>query len=344
MKKMKWMVLFCIAIFFAGCGSSQSYDTAASSSGAHKEAAMEEKALSDEAWDAGEMDAADTGKGDEALSGNTVSQSASMNSQKLIKYVDLSAETKKFDELLDNITKKVTELGGYIESSQIDGNSYSYSKDRWGYLTVRIPADHLDALIESVESAANITSKSESVEDVTLEYVDMESHVKALRAEQESLMNILEAATKLEDIIKVQSQLTQVRYEIESYESQLRTYDNLVSYSTVNINISEVEREGAKEPQTFGEEVSARLNDNFYNIKQGLRSFAVWFISSLPYLILWAAVLGILAVFGRMILKKTEKNRKDKAKRKKKAAEEEHLEEEDTKKDTETEKKVDSKD
>lgn len=287
----QWIGLLCAIVFLTGCGSKQKGDYAESQS-------------SDEKWDA-EMEAAydESGEMDgggapmeEELSGNAEIGSTGAQNQKLIKDVSISAETKKFDTLLESITKKTKELGGYVESSEINGSSYSYYSSRWAELMVRIPADKLDAFVKEVDSNANITNKMESVRDVTLEYVDIESHVNALRAEQESLLNILKKADKLGDIIKVQSQLTQVRYEIESYESQLRTYDNMVTYSTVKINITEVERETPAEPETFGDEIKARLEENLNNIKDGLRSFAIWFISSIPYIILWAVIILIICV------------------------------------------------
>ena len=84
---------------------------------------------------------------------------------------------------------------------------------------------------------ANVTYSSESTEDVTLAYTDMQSHVAALRTEQETLLSMLGQAQSMEDILAIQTQLTQVRYEIESYESQLRVYDNQVDYSTVYLDI-----------------------------------------------------------------------------------------------------------
>lgn len=287
----QWIGLLCAIVLLTGCGSGQEGNYAKSQTSEEKWDAAPEEAAYDES---GEMDG--SGAPVEELSGNVEIGSTGAQNQKLIKDVSISAETKKFDTLLESISKKTGELGGYVESSEINGSSYSYNSSRWANLTVRIPADKLDAFITEVDSNANITSKMESVRDVTLEYVDIESHINALRAEQESLLKILKEAEKLGDIIKIQSQLTDVRYEIESYESRLRTYDNMVIYSTVNINISEVERETPADPETFGEEIKARLGENLNNIKDGLRSFAIWFISSIPFIILWAVIILIICV------------------------------------------------
>ena len=147
-----------------------------------------------------------------------------------------------------------------------------------------------------------MTSKNESVEDITLQYVDVESHKKALETEQERLLELLEKAESMEDIITIESRLSEVRYELQSYESRLRTYDNKVNYSTVSIDICEVERVSrTPEKKTFFGEIKERLSDNFYDIGQGIRSFAIWFISSLPYLVIWVAVIFIIVKLVRKI-------------------------------------------
>lgn len=232
--------------------------------------------------------------------------SVAATSQKLIKTVSLSMETKEFDPLLENIRSKVEELGGYIESSEISGSSYySVQENRYAWLTLRIPADKLDGFVTVVSELGNVTSKNESVEDITLQYVDVEGRKQALETEQARLLELLERAETMEDIIAIESRLSEVRYELQSYGSTLRTYDNQVNYSTVSIRISEVERvTPVIEKRTFLEEIQYRLSDNLYDIGQGIRNFVIWFISSLPYLIIWAAVIAVLVLVVRKIIRK----------------------------------------
>ena len=232
--------------------------------------------------------------------------SVAATSQKLIKTVSLSMETKEFDPLLENIRSKVEELGGYIESSEISGSRYySVQENRYAWLTLRIPADKLEGFVTVVSELGNVTSKNESVEDITLQYVDVEGRKQALETEQARLLELLERAETMEDIIAIESRLSEVRYELQSYGSTLRTYDNQVNYSTVSIRISEVERvTPVIEKRTFLEEIQYRLSDNLYDIGQGIRNFVIWFISSLPYLIIWAAVIAVLVLVARKIIRK----------------------------------------
>ena len=93
-----------------------------------------------------------------------------------------------------------------------------------------------------VEGVSNITYRQENVEDVTLDYVDVESRKKMLETEQQRLLELLETAESLDDILTIESRLTEVQYELDSKESQLRTYDNQIDYSTVYLDINEVVR------------------------------------------------------------------------------------------------------
>lgn len=233
-----------------------------------------------------------------------INDTSQISGQKLIKDVSMSVETKTFDDFITELSNQITNLGGYVENSDVSGGSYQYDNYRTGYITARIPADRLDGFVKIIKDKGNVTRTSEQTTDVTLQYVDIESRLKALKIEQETLMSLLENATKMEDIIAIQSQLTQVRYEIESKESQIRTYDNLVNYSTVRIDITEVERETQVETKTFTSEIKAKFSDNIYAIKEGFLNFVIEFIAALPYLVIWAVVIFVFAMAGKKIYRK----------------------------------------
>lgn len=233
-----------------------------------------------------------------------INDTSQIAGQKLIKDVSMSVETRTFDDFINVLTTQIGSLGGYVENSDVSGGSYQYENYRTGYIVARIPADQLDGFVTIVKENGNVIRTSEQTTDVTLQYVDIESRLKALKIEQETLMTLLENATKMEDIIAIQSQLTQVRYEIESKESQIRTYDNLVNYSTVRIDISEVERETQVETKSFSSEIKAKLSDNLYSIKEGFRSFLIEFIAALPYIVIWGVIIFAFVIGGKKIYKK----------------------------------------
>ena len=288
-------VFLVIAMLAAGCGASAKYESAASAPMA-ADMAMEE-AVAEEAY---EMEAPAAG----AATSSEVSQTVQVG-RKLIRTFDMNIETKEFDEVMAGIQAKVQELGGYIEQSSLDGGSAYYSHyNRYSDMTVRVPSDKLDGFVENVKESANVTYISESTEDITLKYVDTESRKIALETERDRLLELLERAETVEDIITIEGRLSEVRYQLESYASQLRTYDNLVDYSTVHIGIREVDRETKVEPKTFWEEVTEEFGDNLYGIERDCKRFAIWFLGSTPYLLIWAVVIVIAVIGFRTIGKK----------------------------------------
>lgn len=230
---------------------------------------------------------------------------ANEENRKLIRDGSAEVQTKEFDKFVTELEKTVAALGGYLESSNIQNNSYSDYSNRYADFTVRVPAEKFDEFFEKVGSIASLTNKTSSIRDITADYIDVESRIKALEAEQKSLLSILERATKISDIIEVQSRLTDVNAQLDAFNSKLRSFDNLVAYSTIILNVEEVERvkEEITKP-TFFQEIKIGLSDSFYDIGQGIKNFAINFISNLPYIIIWAIIGVVVFIIIRKIYKK----------------------------------------
>ena len=308
---MKKKVLACVlsgilAVSIFGCGSKSMVAT---------ESAMENAAYDDMAYDSG-YDTTESASAEEAGGGAVTSENGIEEVQetdrKLIRNVNLSLQTKEFDTVLENMSQKVKDLGGYIQDSSVWGSSSDYSSSRSASYTLRIPSDKLDEFIDVVETLGNVTYKNESVDDVTLRYVDVDSHKKALETEQERLLALLEKAENVEDIITIENRLSDVRYELENYESQIRLLDNQIDYSTVYVDISEVSRVTDTGKQGFFEEVASRFSDSVYVVLMGLRGFAIGILGSLPILVVWGAILAVVVILLRkFVFKKSKKNKKN---------------------------------
>lgn len=214
--------------------------------------------------------------------------------RKRIKTVNMTVETENFDGLIAQVSDRAEALGGYLESSNIYNGSYTSDyHSRNASLTIRIPADQLDAFLKDVEGTANVIRKEEEVSDVTLQYVDLESHKKALLAEQESLLSLLEEAESLDEVLALNEQLTQVRYQLESMESQLRTYDNKIDYSTVSLTVEEVQRYEPYAPKSAGERIREGFMQNVYRVGNGISEFFIRLIIALPILAVLAVIVGL---------------------------------------------------
>ena len=227
--------------------------------------------------------------------------------RKLIRNVNMDLETREFDALTKSISDAVTSFGGYIQQSDVSGNSLNWSGDRssrYSTITARIPSDKLDDFLTEVSSQGNVTYKNESVQDVTLQYTDITSRKKTLQMEQERLWALLEKAESVDAVIALESRLSEVRYQLESLESQLRTLDNQIVYSTVYLSIQEVQVLTSTDPDTIPVRIQKGFSRSINQLKVSSIDFLVWFISSLPILLVLAVLLLIAIVVLRKIFKK----------------------------------------
>lgn len=254
--------------------------------------------VSDGYWDKSESD-----------TDSTVSQGSDLANRKIIKTVNITVETKAYDTFMSTMRSLVDTYGGFVQDSELYDNGNYKGSTRRAYVTVRIPAENLDSFTGGVNEIGTVTYLNERKNDVTLSYVDMESRISSLRIEMEKLTELLSDAKDLEYIIMVQDRLTDVRYELERYESQKRTYDELIAYSTVTLNIHEVQRETVVEELGTWEEIGNNLNTNLNDIGEGFRRLFIDFVSFLPYLAIWVVIIGIIVLIISGIVKKNRKKR-----------------------------------
>lgn len=266
------------------------YGTSGNSAGNYDTAATESQIFED---DAGEFTTEYT-KSEEGGSAQNVS-----TNRKLIKKVYLDLQTLEFMNTVNFILEEVKVKGGYVETSNIQGNAIYENDRRSAKLVVRISSDMTDAFVNLVGENASVISKSEETRDITKEYVDTQSRIKMLEIEQERLLTFLEKAESLKDMITLEDRLGEVRYELEGYASTLKTYENLVDYATVTITISEVKEIVTKvEKQSALSRMGSGLNDTLTDIRDGFTNFIVWLIINLPYFVVWGGLIAVCIVIG----------------------------------------------
>lgn len=218
------------------------------------------------------------------------------SARKIIERIGLSVQTKEFDKLMQDVDARIAEFNGYIESSNIYGNGFDSYGSRDARMVIRIPSGMSDAFIDFVSENSAVTSKNVDTDDVTLQYVDVESRIKVLLLEKEQLEKLLAEATTMEDIIYVQDKLMDVIYELESAQSQLRTYDNLIDYTTITLNIYEVERTMVVEEQTVWQEIATKFNNNIEDITDDIVDLFIYVVANSPYLCIYAVVIVIIVI------------------------------------------------
>lgn len=226
---------------------------------------------------------------------------ASTSSQKLIKKASVRLETKNADELIKNINSQISSLKGY--TSSLNQSKYD------GYLTVDtnvcVPAEKLEEFIDFLEKTGTITSKCIETLDVTDNYTNTESQIKALETEEKALLGILAKCETVQDTMSVQERLASVRGELESLRAQKKNYDQRIAYSEILIIISEVERV-KKTPTGFGSQVRENFFESIYNIGQFFRSLGIFILGESPYIVLIAAVAALVIL---IVKKKRKKNK-----------------------------------
>lgn len=336
MKKKNYIALFIslmlVSLTLAGCGSSSFNKASASyaedSYGYYEEPAAvydageyaEEEMYSDDIYEAKMASGAETADVENGeLSEEQLEKSSS--NRKLIKNVNMSVQTKEFDALIETITNKIDALGGYAEELNVSGYSYDASSrsTRSAFITARIPAAKLDAFVSTVSNNSNIISKNESTNDVTLEYSDVEARRNSLRIEQERLNELLKQAENIDVIIELENRLTDVRYELESYESRLRNIDNKVDYSTVYLDIQEVKdyTPVVTPEKSFGQRLAEGFVSGCVDALEGFEDFIIGFFTILPGLVVFFLVLAIIALIifliVKLIIKAVKKGRTKKA-------------------------------
>lgn len=292
------------AVLAAGCSGGAGADNRASGAAL----GQTEPSAPQESMD---METAADGEGGLALTATASGGSGSASltdvlpeNRKIILNADISMESTDFDAACAALRAAAQEAGGYLASSQQETPSYE-GASRWTQFVFRIPAEQYDSFLASADAAGNVTSLSETTQDITAEYVDVEARIEALTAQQERLLDLLGQAGDLETLLAIQNQLTEVQYQLESYEGQKRVYDDQVEYSTITVTLDEVVH--LTEPaDTFGQRLGAAFADSWRGFGSSLQNLAVWLVASLPTLL----VLALLALCVVLAVKKYRRSRR----------------------------------
>src|SRR5206468_5550667 len=157
--------------------------------------------------------------------------------RKVIRNGDIEFEIDSFDSATMTITKIVIEEGGYVATTNSEKLPNGKVK---GTIVVRVPPDRLDTLILKLRALGDLKSQNLTAQDVTKQYTDTASELRAARAMEDRLLNIIKNSQgEIKDLLAAEKELATWRGKIEKMEGELRYYDNLVALSTLNISLFE---------------------------------------------------------------------------------------------------------
>lgn len=216
-------------------------------------------------------------------------------SEKKIRTVRMTLECKNLENASQGLKERVKAQGGYIESEDYTAST-QYNSSKTMFFTLRIPKENVDSFLDFLNGEGRILSKSENLEDVRLQYWDTKSHIKALETEQERILALMEKAETIDQLIALESRLTDIRYQLESYNSEILDYDNRINFSTIYLELQE--SIDGKLNNTKAYTFSDKVRDGFYRNLFGIQLFfsgiAVFTLVYIPQL--FAVLLVILAL------------------------------------------------
>lgn len=322
MKKTLALLLTLLLLLTAltGCGA-KSETAAAEAPSAMYDMVVEEEAPAEEMKAEAEMETVEFSttnqeSADEAMSVEEVKSYA----EKIIYSGHVYMETTEFDESIRALDQAIKSFGGFVQESSVNGNTQHNSDgtttvvDRWGYYVVRIPTGKFDAFMTLTDGIGNVTSSSRTAENVTSQYTDYEARLASLYTQEERLLKMLEESGDLESLIQLEARLSEVRYEIESIERNLRNLDQRLAFSTVTMELREVEIYTPTVPvqRTFGEKLKEAFADGWSGFVRGLQRFVISLVRSLPGLVLFVLIVAVVLLVVRKIFR-IRKARKAKA-------------------------------
>lgn len=305
--KMYLLVLFVLigGMLLSACGAAVATETDMYTYGGaaatEAPAAMEAPAMANEfaiAQDAGVVDAAK-----QDLNAPVPENANFASNHMIIKNADVRLQVEDTDVAIDRATQAIGDLGGYIVSSRvwyqdyydgIESKNYKYAT-----LTVGIPVDQFERMLGRLRNlSVKVLDETASGEDVTNQFVDLQSQVTNLEATRDRIKSFLEDAKTVDEALRINQELSTVESQIESIKGQMNYLQDRSAYSTITVNFEPVLPEMKVQPtptpiawnpgETFGS-----ATKTLTSAYQGIVELLIWLfvvflpIVAPPVLILW---------------------------------------------------------
>ena len=223
------------------------------------------------------------------------------DSRKIIYNATLWLETKQFDQASADLLEAASQAGAYVQSSESSGSAER--GNRSVYYTLRVPAENYSEFLNAAAQAANLIRRSESSQDVTAEYVDLEARLASLEQQRQRLDELAAQAESLEDLLAIESQRSEVQYQIESYTGQMNVLQDQISYSTVDVYLDEVTELTPQSP-SFVSRVGSAFRGSWNGFVSVVQELVIGLIYLLPFLVVAAVVIALVVLLARRAAKK----------------------------------------
>ena len=223
-----------------------------------------------------------------------------LEDQKIIYTGTLNLETTDFDGTAKAVTALADTLGGYLESSTVGTGGRSY---RWAEYTIRVPAAQFQSFLDQAGDLAHVTWQNTDLQNITETYYDTEGRLKTQQIKLERLQKLLAQAENMEDIITIESAISETEWNIEDLSGTLRHYDALVDFATITVSLQEVYKYSDTEelPENFGDRLGSALSRGWKSFVDGMADFAVVLAYNWMWIILWAVIIAAVVVIIRKV-------------------------------------------
>ncbi len=207
---------------------------------------------------------------------------------KIIKSGSIYAQTKDYEKFSGEITAKIGELGGYIESSSTAVYQiYGDEKLMRGNLRIRVPQESFYETVSYLEQNSEISHKNINEKDATKEYYEKDNKVKNLEIQEQNLRALFEKATTVEEMLQIENELRRIRTEIDEINISLSDIDDRSSMSTIELEVEEVREVSfaIKGEKGVWERAREGFISTINSMVRGFGNFIVNVVSSSPVLI-----------------------------------------------------------
>ena len=207
----------------------------------------------------------------------------------IIRTGDMSLVVEDIVDARDEIAQLAVSLDGYVVSSRIWGEE----QDMKGYISIRVPDEEFDqALAELRELAVRVTSESTDSQDVTEEYVDLQSRLKNAEATESQYLALLEKAEDVEDILSIYDSLSRVRGEIEQIKGRMQYLERTSSMSLISVDLKpEATAKPLVRAGWSAFEILKSAVRGIVIFGQWLGTIALWLLIFIP---IWGTILGLI--------------------------------------------------
>ena len=232
--------------------------------------------------------------------GSGIDKSLSERGVKMIYSAHIEMQTLSYEQAVEDIAALVERSGAYFEQKNFSNYSSGY---RHASYTVRVPAEQFADFCAQVGTLCHVTWQDDSAENISEQYYDTQSRLETAQIKLARLQELLKKAENMEDIITIESAISETEWNIEDLSGTLRHYDALVDFATITVSLQEVYKYSDTEelPENFGDRLGSALSRGWHSFVDGMADFAVALAYNWMWIILWAVIIAAAVTVVRKV-------------------------------------------